>query len=271
MMNAEEIKQELGIILENRSAKIWASRYPKKQIKHVFFDFDGVILKEYGIHEQAYAWIIKSLIEENFDIKIDPDEALICEAREIRKVIKGKSPDEKLSFLISYYSKGQKAFTTVEKLNKKWMEYLRSNVKKAYGGDASLYLLDGARDLVTNCAEHSKIYGLTANYQDQAEWLMKFVGLNSYFKKIYGYPIKGNKELSKAKILSGVIQKYKLDPEEICFIGDGKPDIISGNKNGVYSVGVANTVENGVVLLGENPDALISSPMAFVDLLNVIF
>ncbi|MFA8450183.1 MAG: HAD family hydrolase [Bacteroidales bacterium] len=251
----EEIKQSF---LDNKD-ECWIFRKPKGKITNFFFDFDGVLLKECSIHESAYAWMIHSIKFNLFDIDYKPDSIEVSEANELRKILKGKSPKDKLDYMIHAFSKIGDLNLSYSDLNTKWMMFLRNYIIELYGKNPRDYLMGGSEDFLKECRTKGNCYGLTANFQPQAEWLMGFVGLVSCFNRVYGYDLNEVQKASKGLTLQAVISEKNLRSENVCMIGDGVPDIQAGKDNKSYTIAVGNTLENSIRVMNADPDVLITS------------
>lgn len=253
------------------------------------FDFDGVLIKETGIAEIGYAWVISS-IRDDF-IPVEPKDIMeedVKFAKDFRPLIKGKSMVEKVDIFHALFHK--KASQEAKyKLIAGWYDFLKIYIRSQFAKNNLELRLPGSEFLLQEAAKSSRLFGLTANEQYHAQWLMDFVKLLRYFEEIVGFPIET--ETSKYHLLMNIISRKKLKSSEVCLIGDGVSDIIMGKKAGVLTIGISNNemplslvqdgtdkeririkaIKNAEKLLEAGCDILATSTMAYKQLSYGVF
>jgi phosphoglycolate phosphatase-like HAD superfamily hydrolase len=226
-----------NIIVINREI---VDHFKKKECKAVVFDFDGVLTKEIDIAEKGYAWVIRvvrdGIIDPN-NVELQNDDIEI--ARNFRPTIKGKSMVEKVNILREKFGKASVNLTNSE-IIVGWYDFFRFLILSIYGENKNEYILPGAEELLNESHRYFKVFGVTANEQQYATWLMEFVCLKKYFNEIVGYPIHASPGTTKASLLDVLLSRWEIPPEEVCFIGDGVTDIIAGKSVGTLTIGMAN-------------------------------
>ena len=238
---------------------------------HFVFDFDGVLLKECGVAEVGYAWLVRAFREDNWRVfDIDINIADQFEAKAFRPNIKGKSPIEKVEILRDHY--GTTLASEIHALDAvyMWFEVMAGEIKRRFGSNPTAYLLPGAKNFVSAASRYGHAYGLTANIQNQAEYLMQFVELQSFFQQIIGYPPEARAGTTKATMLQSLLHSQGVEAQSACYIGDGVPDMRAAHEAGVLAIGVANDLENGLHLLEEGCDVLCTGPSCGEHLISML-
>ena len=272
-MNNQIYLEKLKQIFSNNqeSALQINSNHP---ISNFVFDFDGVLVKECNIIEKGYAWLIRAVREKKFeteDLNINTND--LNEAFIIRPQVKAKSQAEKISIVNEKYGNLTLTEQLTEKIIIMWTKEVFTNIiLEQFRENPKNYLLDGAESFLKETNQIGKVFGLTANIQPQAEFLMEFVGLTKYFREIVGYPveIKKNVKLSKQKMLINLMKKHGLDAKQTCYIGDSVPDIKAGQGAGILTVGIANNYPNGVELIEQGCDIIATSTAAYSGVIELI-
>lgn len=210
------------------------------------FDFDGVLLHECGMVETGYAWLARAVREGNWDIHDhDVTERDVSEVRALRPVIKGKPPVEKVTIFWSRFGSGSRLPFSPETAVERWFSFVKDRIQCRFGRNPSLYLIPGAADMVKAAKEYGPVFGLTANIQSQADFLMEFVGLSPCFDRIVGYAPSAGPGTDKGAMLADLLALHGVDPQETAFIGDGTSDMRAAHRAGALAVGIANDLQNG--------------------------
>ncbi|MBC8181415.1 HAD family hydrolase [candidate division KSB1 bacterium] len=243
-------------------------------ISNFIFDFDGVLVKECDIIETAYGWIIRAVREKNFDTKdLFINQNDLEQAFFIRPIVKAKSQAEKITILNEKYGNLNLTKDHIEELIILWTKEVFTNlILNQFGDNPKEYLLAGAKNFLEKTSHIGKVFGLTANIQPQAEFLMEFVGLTEYFSEIVGFPVEisQNIKLNKTKMLQNLMLKQGLHVKETCYIGDSTPDIRAGQGAGILTIGIANNYSNGAELIEQGCDIIATSTAAYSDVLTIL-
>ncbi len=239
--------------------------------RNFVFDFDGVLLAECGVAEVGYAWLVRAFRDGNWDVRdLDVSDGDRREALALRPGIKGKAPVEKVEILGQRYGSGESLSGPAVDLVRMWFAVLAGEIGRRFGDDPDSYLLPGARELVCAAQEVGPTFGLTANIQEQAEFLMEFVGLRESFDEVVGYPADARAGISKATLLVDLLRAHCASPDESCYIGDGVPDVRAALEAGVLAVGVANDLQGGLRLIDAGCHVLCTSSACGRDVVRVL-
>jgi phosphoglycolate phosphatase-like HAD superfamily hydrolase len=272
-MNKQILLKKLKQLFSNNKESAFQlnSTHP---ISNFIFDFDGVLVKECDIIEKGYAWLIRSVRENSFkteDLIINQND--LEQAFLIRPQVKAKSQAEKISIINEKYGNLTLTEALTERIILLWTKEVFTNIiLEQFRENPKNYLLHGAENFLKQTYQIGKVFGLTANIQPQAEFLMEFVGLTKYFQEIVGYPVevKKNVNLSKQKMLINLMKKQGLDAKQTCYIGDSVPDIKAGQGAGILTVGIANNYPNGVELIEQGGDIIATSTAAYLGVIELI-
>lgn len=238
--------EEDVIVIDNEAAQ----KCKDKGCKAVVFDFDGVLLKEIGLAEKGYAWVVRAVR----DGIVDPGDFAVADddvkaASDFRPNIKGKSMVEKVAAFRENFGKVVVEVSD-EEFIQRWFDALKNIVASRFNGNKDDYCLPGAQELVHEASLRSKVMGVTANEHNHASWLMDFVGLKKYFEEIVGYPIRSLPRTSKASLLADLLFRREINPAEACYIGDAVSDIKAGKRAGTVTIGIANN-ETAISKIGD--------------------
>jgi len=201
-----------------------------KDIKAVFFDFDGVLFdSKEGIVESAKKALIKNGIDPMDEIPI--------------------GPPLHATFENMYGLKGD----LLQKVSKDYHDiYSEEGYKKhkPYLGINSL------------CFDLWDKYGLpyivSFKKPDDMRKILKLAPLAIHKDVIFGKE-DGGKTMDKSDVLWGAIDTLKIKPEEAVMIGDSPLDIMAAKKVGTKSIGVLYGYSTEEQIKGANPDFVAKS------------
>ena len=88
--------------------------------------------------------------------------------------------------------------------------------------------------LLTN--DHT-LYVATSKPRVYAERIVNHFGLQGYFRSVYGSELDGTRS-NKSSLISHILHRESIAPDETCMIGDRAYDIIGARANGVSGFGV---------------------------------
>jgi phosphoglycolate phosphatase-like HAD superfamily hydrolase len=235
------------------------------------FDFDGVIIKECGVVETGYAWLVRAIREGNLDTSdVNLSRSAEDEVRKFRPRIKGKTLLEKVeAFRLEFGDSAPLPCGAVDLLWK-YVEALRTKIRADFGSDPAQYLLPGAVEFLESARKAGPVFGLTANVQQQGEWLMGFVGLSGVFDKIVGFAIDAESGTSKGTLLADLLRRNNIEPGCAAYIGDGVPDMKAAHAARAVAAGIANDIENGRKLLDTGCALIATSSRVGVDVIDIL-
>lgn len=292
MDEIETIRRTLREMLESGSEGIVVVNHKRvnqfidRGCQAVVFDFDGVLIKEIGIVEKGYAWLLRAVRDEILDPEnIVVDDKDVKLARDFRPNIKGKSILEKVDAFRSEFGKSSTALD-INNLIRRWLDAFKFNVIAWFADNPENYRMEGAHELLQTASSKSLVFGVTANEYLHANWLMEFVGFKKYFVEVVGYPTNAFPNTSKGSLLADLLFRREIYSQNACYIGDGTSDIKAGIKAGTLNIGISNatmpvsminddiqrkkvinsSLVNGEKLAVAGCDILATSPMAHQDL-----
>mmetsp|Transcript_17852 Transcript_17852/g.32375 ORF Transcript_17852/g.32375 Transcript_17852/m.32375 type:complete len:350 (-) Transcript_17852:43-1092(-) len=228
----------------------------------VFFDMDGVLTKECSYFERAWALLIRQLLSLDPAATLDDlsDEDLEA-GLAFRKRTKGGLPAARIQLLLSQREAlhPSEPSCTVDDCRKVFYDAVQLQQTREWGSDWEAYLLPGARELLAHLQPHCRVVLVTANEQPQAEWVTKQADIAKYFHEVIGYPIAvdADVEVTKATLMTKVLQATGVSPDRAAFIGDGVSDVRFGQQVKVWTIGVANDLANGKALVAHKPNFLV--------------
>ena len=233
------------------------------------FDFDGVIVRECGIVEIGYAWLVRAVRDGIMDSSdLDVSQADVALVKEFRPTIKGKTWLEKVEAFRRGFGGSRPVACSDLELVDKYVETSRAAVLRRFGAYPRDYLLPGAVDFLEAARKTGRVFGLTANVQDQGAWLMDFVGLSCCFDEIVGFRRDAVSGATKGKLLADLLRRHGIDPSLAVYIGDGVPDMKAADAAGAVAAGIANGFDNGRKLIKAGCALLATSSRAGVDVIK---
>lgn len=235
------------------------------------FDFDGVIVRECGIVEIGYAWLVRAVrdgITDSSDLNVS--QADIALVKDFRPAIKGKTWLEKVEAFRRDFGGSRPVGCSDLELVDKYVETSRTAVQRRFGAHPRDYLLPGAVDFLEAARKAGRVFGLTANVRNQGAWLMEFVGLSSCFDEIVGFRRDAVSGATKGKLLADLLRRHGIDPSRAAYIGDGVPDMKAAGDAGAVSAGIANGVDNGRRLVDAGCNVIATSSRAGGDVIKTL-
>ncbi|CAL6058889.1 Haloacid_dehalogenase-like hydrolase family protein [Hexamita inflata] len=211
----------------------------------IFFDIDGVIVKECGVAEFGYGFLIQLLSEPDFDLTARLEDLCVKPqylkiAHETRNLVKGKHPVDKIKIFKQYLEssvKSDDAWCVTQ-----WYNAQRRYIQKNY--PIEQYIMPGIMSVFSSIqqlrSKHQiKVVAATANEQWQATWLLQYAGVYSFFDDVLGYQLESltDQPRSKVEMLANYLQPIKNIKSKI-MIGDGIPDMKAGRMNDCVCLGI---------------------------------
>jgi phosphoglycolate phosphatase len=200
-------------------------------ISAIIFDFDGTIA-----NTKAFAYQVYSTICDKYNVK-KLDEDAFDHLKTLSLVDKFRAHEMSVFRLPKLARRARREINTV-----------MHEVKP----------FNGLIELLTKLkADGFKLFILSSNSVKNINIFIEQYDLN-VFEDIYGRA----KYLKKEKILKKLMKKYKLNAQEVLYIGDETRDIVSCKNINVPIASVSWGFDDKSVLEKENPDFLAETPKA---------
>ena len=266
-IRAEEAKRKLKTAFEdnNHDQVIVISDRPLKT-KMLGIDWDGVITKETGYHDTA--WAAMMVMIENGADNISVQD-LTTDDLERGRIFREKSRGVETA--IRFDQLREKAVAAgIPKLKlksdreylEKYYEIFLESAKKEFGEDFDAWVYPNSGAFLEYLdAGYANIprHVISAIPQEVIESVISRFSVKKYITGLHGQPLrsKEGETRNKTTIITELRENRNLEVDEFAFLGDSPSDIEFGKNAGVITVGVANTYENGVKLIDAGTDIII--------------
>ncbi len=195
-----------------------------KKIKAVLFDFDGTIADSLSLAYQILSSNLEKEISEN----------------ELKKLQKKSIPEILEKLQISFFKGLYIVYKTKKEMAKR--------------GD-EIKLFPGIKRLIKLLKKEGFLLGVLSNNKKKI--------ITDFFKKNqineFNFVSGALFSFDKKKKLKKFLKRYKLNPQEVVYIGDQLTDIIDAKEVGLRVIAVTWGLENKQLLSSESPDFLASS------------
>jgi phosphoglycolate phosphatase len=189
----------------------------------VLFDIDKTLLVGSTVHYFA----LKNAISEVYDI-------------ENPKPVKNMQGMTDLKIICSILSQEEMDFKTIKTRLDECMSVMYLNFKEALE-KKDLMVIDGVKQLLENLKRLKVPMGLVTGNMEDIAWLkLEKVGLKEYFEfGGFGDHALKRSSLVKRALASSESILGRINRENIFLVGDTPRDIVSGQKLGLRTIGVA--------------------------------
>lgn len=193
--------------------------------KTILFDFDGTLVDTFPIIE-----------------------------KEVRK-LKGIEKKQKIDF------NEIKKLGTKGLIKKSGIPYwkiplLTKNIMREIRNRKDIKLFEGVELILKQLRKRYRLGIVSSNSEENIKKILKENGVDKLFDYIYS----ASSLFGKHKNLKRLIKKYKLNFEEVIYVGDEDRDILAAKKVGIKVVAVTWGYNSKEKLMKEKPDYLVSSP-----------
>jgi phosphoglycolate phosphatase-like HAD superfamily hydrolase len=187
--------------------------------KLVFWDFDGTLKDTIEIKAKAFSGIFEDYSRE-LKMKIESH----------HNQFGGMSRHEKIPLYLSW----GKLESTKERCDV-YMKKFANEVKEKV---IAAPWINGAEEIIRKKIPEQKFVLVTATPQEEIEYILKKLEVFNYFEDIFGSPYK------KKDVVKHVLDREKLKPSEVLFIGDSEEDWVAAKINEVPFLLVTNNGKN---------------------------
>lgn len=184
-------------------------------IKAIAFDFDGVIIESVDIKTEAF----KELFFE-YPTYLDKIIQYHLENGGISRYLKFKFIHEEII---------KKPYNTAigDELNAKFKNSIFSKI-------CTCPFVEGVIEFLDKYHKKYPLYVISGTPDNEIEEIVQRRGLSDYFVDVFG------SSQTKSKLLNTVIEKEKIQANNLLFIGDALSDYFAGLTPGVFFIGRAN-------------------------------
>lgn len=186
-------------------------------IKAIFFDFDGVIAESVDIKTNAFKKFFAS-----------DGKGAVRRVEEYHLKNTGVSRFEKFRYIYKEILKRELTEEVFQDLCQRFSRLVIDEVINAP-------YVRGAEEFLKDFSKLYKCYVVSATPQNEIEEIIIRKNIKDYFNGIFGAPQK------KSDILKNVIEKEKLLPKEVLYIGDALSDYEAARANSVNFVARINS------------------------------
>ncbi len=130
----------------------------------------------------------------------------------------------------------------------------------------TVIVFDGMEEVLKQLkADGTQIFIMSSNSPGNINKLLRRLGLDSYFTRVYG----NVGILGKAKMLRRIVARNSLDSSETFYVGDEGRDIEAAKRVGLKSVGVAWGYNSAELLAAHHPYGLALKPAELAKILLI--
>jgi phosphoglycolate phosphatase len=133
----------------------------------------------------------------------------------------------------------------------------------AQAGMAESTVYPGIKEMLTALRAGSRLFVVTSKNTATAERILGLCGLRRYFEDVAG-----NGRLDdKSDTVRELIEREHLDRTDLAIVGDRAHDIVAGERNGLFTIGVTYGYGSREELTVAGADRICESPAAVAQLL----
>lgn len=186
-------------------------------IKHIIFDFDGVIIDSLSIKATAFAMALKEFPRDK-----------VNQFLQYNELHGGVSRFEKFRY---FYREILKVDFTDGDIQEHLDCFSREIKKTLLNGN---YLIDEAVNFILKNSDMYSMHIASASEEEELICICNHFRLSTNFKSIYGSPI------FKKDIVARILVENDYDPSEVVLIGDSMSDKEAAEVNKIVFVGYNN-------------------------------
>jgi len=178
-------------------------------IKAIIFDFDGVLVESTDIKTEVFRKL--------FSRWPDKVEDVVC--HHIKNA--GISRYVKFEYIYKNILKEPYIEEIGLELGREFSSIVLEEVRKAPFVEGTKYFLE-------NASQELSLFIASGTPQKELEDIVKYKGINRFFKCIYGSPT------DKTSIINNILREYCLNNSQVVFVGDAESDRIAAENTGVH-------------------------------------
>ena len=182
-------------------------------IKAIIFDFDGVLVESVDVKTKAFARMFE-----------DRGVEIVRQVTDFHLKNGGLSRVHKFKY---YYKEILKCSLSEKKLEELCNTFSRLVVDEVINSP----YVKGAREFLEKYHRAIDFYIASGTPEEELMEIIRYRGINNYFKGIYGSP------KQKDEIARKIIEQNGYDLNEVIFIGDSITDLMGANGSGIRFIG----------------------------------
>lgn len=186
-------------------------------IKHIIWDFDGVILNSNKVRDLGFERVLK-------DYPAEQVQQLLA----FHRTNGGLSRYIKFEYFFTEVRKEAVKKNKVIQLSAKFSEIMRALLV-----NPNLLIADTI-NFIKKYHKQYQMHIASGSDENELRFLCERLGIKNYFISIHGSP------LPKTMIVNNILQTYKYSNEETCLIGDSRNDIEAAMSNEISFYGYNN-------------------------------
>jgi len=180
----------------------------KFNLKTILLDFDGTIINSNDIKDKAFETIFYKWPEHKYEM--------------MKYHISNNHVDRngKFKYFVEKVLKIKNSETLISDLTKKFSDLTFQNIINAK-------MIKGSFNFIKYFHNKLPCYLISATPQAELKKIISTMGLNIYFKNIYGAP------LNKEKVFRKILKFESIHPNQAVCIGDSQEDFSSAHSIGI--------------------------------------
>jgi phosphoglycolate phosphatase len=121
--------------------------------------------------------------------------------------------------------------------------------------------------LATLRARGHRLWVATSKPAVYARSILEHFNLSFFFQEIYGSELSGERA-DKGALIAHIIERERLDPSDVCMIGDRAHDVVGGRANNTRTIAVLWGYGSEEELLRATPDCVADSMTTLIGLVD---
>lgn len=180
-------------------------------IKAIIFDFDGVLVESVDIKADAFAYIFRQYPAHKDEIV------------KLHLANGGVNRFDKIRWIYRDILKKPLAEEKLKELGEEFSNYVYKKV-------ISSSFVPGAKEFLEKYLNKMMLFIISGTPQEEIMSIVREKGLSKYFLEVLGAPEDKGSHATK------ILEKYRLAPDEVVFLGDAYSDYEGANKSGIRFV-----------------------------------
>ena len=192
----------------------------QRQLRALFFDFDGVIVDSTQTKNEAFRILFK-----------DCSDAVIQQVEAYHKLHGGISRVDKIAHAHEHFI----GVPLDEEELKKWSLYYSDLVVEKV---LEVPWITGAKEFLEATRDSAlSVFVISGTPEGELKYIIDRRGMTDYFHECLGSPVR------KPVHIRNLMEIYELEPDDCVFIGDALTDYYAAKETGLHFVGIQGEVD----------------------------